>query len=307
MKAVLFENNHLVYKDIPKPEPGPGEVLVRIKAASVNALDYRMMKMGIIPKNRIYGADIAGLIEAVGPGSCEWKAGDEVIGELSDSGLGGFAEYAAVPRGVLVRKPENLDWGEAAALPVAAVTAYMALVVKGSVKPGESVLVCGAGGGVGSYAVQLASHFGARVTALCGPSSLDHARSSGAGEVYDYNTTDFDALPGKYDLILLINGGYPLGECRRKLTDTGTCVIIGGPLKNLMAALLATPFLSLGRRKFRILNYKTDREMLNRVVTLAGQGAVRPRIGQTYPLEKTAEAVALLATGHNSGKIVIIP
>lgn len=170
MLAIMYDKNHpnkLVMKQVEKQTPKSEEVLVKVYAVSVNAADYRSMKMGIIPKRKIFGADIAGRVEAVGSSVRSLKVGDDVFGDISGCGFGGFAEYVAVPEQVLVRKPESVTYEVAAALPMAAVTALQALRNKGKIKKDDKVLICGAGGGVGSFAVQLAKCFGAEVTVVC--------------------------------------------------------------------------------------------------------------------------------------------
>jgi NADPH:quinone reductase-like Zn-dependent oxidoreductase len=177
MKAVVYAKkglpDKLIYRDVEKPVPSDDEVLIKIVAASVNAADYRSMSMGIIPKRRIFGADIAGRVESAGKNILQFKPGDEVIGDLSACGFGGFAEYAVAPEKALVQKPARISFEEAAALPLAGITALQALRDKGNIQKGQMVLIPGSGGGVGTYAVQLAKYFGGTVTAVCNTKNDD--------------------------------------------------------------------------------------------------------------------------------------
>ena len=186
MKAVVYDKRFpdaLALRDVDKPVPGDGEVLVRIHAVSVNAADYRSMKMGAIPKSKIFGSDIAGVVEELGCNARKFKPGDEVAGDISDCGLGGFAEFAAVSERALATKPAGMSFEQAAALPMAAVTALQALRDTGQIKQDQKVLIVGAGGGVGTFAVQLAKHFCAEVTAVCGSGNAELMRTLGADRV----------------------------------------------------------------------------------------------------------------------------
>ncbi len=223
MKAIVTEQygppDVLHLKEVEKPAPKEGEVLVKVHAASVNAYDWhlltadiflvRLMGGGLLkPKNTMVGADIAGQVEAVGSNVQQFKPGDEVFGDIAPSGSGGFAEYASVPEKLLALKPDNLSFEEAAAVPMAAVTALQGLRDVGQIKPGQKVLVQGASGGVGTFAVQIAKAFGAEVTAVCSTRNLEQARTLGADHVIDYTKEDFTQNGQQYDLILAANG-YP--------------------------------------------------------------------------------------------------
>lgn len=250
MKAVVYDKRNspdvLTYREVEKPIPADKEVLVKIHAVSVNAADYRSMKMGIIPKRKIYGSDIAGKIEAVGKDIRQFKIGDDVFGDISAAGFGGFAEYAAVPESVLVLKPAGVSFETAAAVPMSAVTALQALRDKGNIQPGQKVLICGAGGGVGTFSVQLARYFGAEVTAVCGEKNVKVLRSLGADYVINYKENDFTQSGRLYDLILAVNGNYPLSAYKRLLSPKGTCVMVGGSLSQVFKFLLFGIFLSMG-------------------------------------------------------------
>ncbi len=220
MKAAVYEKGAadvLVLREIQKPVARENEVLVKIHMSSVNALDYRSIKMGITKNNTIMGADIAGCVESVGQNVRSFRPGDDVVGDLSGCGMGGFAEFVAVPESVLVKIPDAVSFEDAAAVPVAAITALQALRDKGQVSPGQNVLIIGAGGGVGTYAVQLAKHFGARVTAVCGPKNVDMIKSIGADKVIDYTKVRFDTRKEQYDLVVAANGSNLLSAYKRVL------------------------------------------------------------------------------------------
>ena len=309
MKAVVYDKSKspepLVYCDAEKPVPGEDEVLVRIRAAAVNAADSRSMKLGAIPKRKIFGCDIAGEVEAVGKNVRRFKAGDEVLGDISRCGMGGFAEYVAVPETPLVLKPAFLSFETAAAVPLSAVTALQGLRDLGRIKPGDKALIYGAGGGVGTFAVQLARHLGAQVTALCGEKNTQVVRSLGADHVISYLDTDISKISGGYDLVLAVNGSNPLKNYLRLLAPGGRCVMVGGSLRQVMKAVLFGGLLSLGSRKIRSLNAKPNAKDLAFVVSLVEAGKLKPVIDRRYPLARTAEAVRYQSEGHAMGKIVI--
>lgn len=309
MKAVVYDKSKspepLVYCDAEKPVPGEDEVLVRIRAAAVNAADSRSMKLGAIPKRKIFGCDIAGEVEAVGKNVRRFKAGDEVLGDISRCGMGGFAEYVAVPETPLVLKPAFLSFETAAAVPLSAVTALQGLRDLGRIKPGDKALIYGAGGGVGTFAVQLARHLGAQVTALCGEKNTQVVRSLGADHVISYLDTDISKISGRYDLVLAVNGNNPLKNYLRLLAPGGRCVMVGGSLRQVMKAVLFGGLLSLGSRKIRSLNAKPNAKDLAFVVSLVEAGKLKPVIDRRYPLARTAEAVRYQSEGHAMGKIVI--
>jgi len=309
MKAVVYEKNGspevLHLRQVDKPVPASNEVLVKIHAASLNAADYRSIRMGNIPKSKVFGADIAGRVESAGCQALRFKAGDEVFGDLSGCGFGGLAEYAAVPENLLAKKPGGVTFEDAAALPMAAVTALQGLRDRGRVQVGHRVLVYGAGGGVGTYAVQLAKTFGAEVTAVCSPYNVELVRSLGADHVLDYTTQDFEKQGVKYDLILAVNGSQPLSAYRRALAPKGTLVIVGGGLPQLINGFLMGPLLSTGGRKIRLLAARPDAQDLEYVIKLVENGKIRPVIDRCYPLEGTPAAMQYLSQGHARGKVII--
>lgn len=309
MKAVLYNKHaapdNLVLREIEKPCPGSNEVLVRVYDASVNALDYRSIRMGIIPKKKIFGADIAGIVEAVGSNATIFKPGDEVIGDVSGCGLGGFAEYVTVSEQVLVLKPSGVTFEQAAALPVAAITALQALRNKGGIHPGQKVLICGASGGVGTYALQLAKIFGADVTAVCSTKNVQQAYTLGADHVIDYLQEDFANNTALYDLIAAVNGNHPLTVYKRLLKPGGKLVILGGALSQILKAAVIGPFMSIGSRKIRLLAAKPNTEDLELIVRYVKEGRLKPVIDRIYPLSETAKAVRYLEKEHSCGKIII--
>ncbi|MCA9755253.1 MAG: NAD(P)-dependent alcohol dehydrogenase [Candidatus Eisenbacteria bacterium] len=321
MKAVIHEKygppSVLRLDDVPIPEIGDDEVRVRIRAASANAGDWHLMRadpfvirfmFGFLkPKHRILGSDFAGTIEAVGSGVSEFQIGDDVMGELSESGFGAFAEFARVPAASLVRKPTRLSFGEAAAVPVAAKTALHGLRDKGRIAPGMRVLVNGASGGVGTYAVQIAKHFSAHVIGVCSTRNVELVRSLGADEVIDYTREDFLARGAAYDLLLDIAAVRPLLACRRALTSRGTYVMVGGgPNRRFFQTLLMAPALSRkDGRRVELLLPQPGREDLEFLAGLLENGDIRVSIDQTFPLDRVPEAIQYMETGRARGKVVI--
>lgn len=309
MKAVVYSNKRLpeglIYRDIDNPVPNDNEVLIKVVASSVNAADYRSMRMGLIPKRKIFGADVAGIVESAGKNIHQFKPGDEVIGDLFANGFGGFAEYALASEKFLVPKPSNLSFEEAAAIPVAAVTALQALRDKGNIQQGKKVLILGSGGGVGTFAVQLAKNSGAEVTAVCSPSNVEQTISLGADHVIDYTKEDFTKKDKNYDIILAINGNYSLSACKRLLNRDGKYVMVGGALSQIFKSLVFGRIMSLGSKKMYSLTAKSNRKDLELIVKLAEDGKIKPVIEKRYPLEKTAHAMYYVNQGHARGKVVI--
>jgi len=309
MKAVLYNKKakpeKLVYCDVDRPVPKDDEVLVRIRAVSVNAADYRSMRMGMIPERKIFGADIAGVVESTGSNVKIFRPGDEVAGDLAGSGFGGFAEFTTAPEKALVMKPAGLSFEEAAAMPMASVTALQALRNKGMISKGQEVLVLGSSGGVGTFTIQLASHFGAVVTAVCSTWNLEQARLLGANRVIDYTKEDFSAGKGKYDLIVAVNGNYSFLKCRNALKPDGRYVMVGGALSQIFKALVLGKPLSLGRKKMLFLAAKPDTDDLKYLMNLASDGIIKPVIERYYSPEETAGAMRYAGEGHAQGKVVI--
>ena len=289
MKAVVYDKkgspDKLIFKNVEKPSPNDNEVLIKIYAASINAADYRSMKMGMIPKKKIFGADVSGKVELVGKNIQKFNPGDEVIGDLSDVGFGGFAEYALAPEKAFVSKPANISYEAAAAIPLAGITALQAIRNKANIQKGYQVLIVGSSGGVGTFAVQLAKYFGAEVTAVCSTRNLEQTSILGADNIIDYTQEDFTKSDKAYDLILAVNGNYSLFAYRRILNKNGVYVMIGGALMQIIKTLLFAKLLSLGSKKMYSLFAKSNQKDLEFVVKLVEGGHIKSIIEQRFPLD----------------------
>ncbi|NTX38787.1 NAD(P)-dependent alcohol dehydrogenase [Myxococcus sp. CA033] len=320
MRAITFYEygspQVLKCEERPVPTPGAGQVLVRVRACALNAADWHILRadpflarlaVGLFkPRYNVLGCDLAGVVEAAGPGVTRFKAGDEVMGELGSSNWGAFAEYVCAPEGVLASKPASLGFEEAAAAPLAGVTALQGLRREGRLQAGESVLVNGASGGVGTFAVQLAKALGAKVTAVCSARNQELARSLGADEVIDYAKEDFTRGGQRYDVILAANGYHPLSAYERALAPGGRYVMTGGAGKQMAAALLLGPLRSLGSRKrLGYLTMKSNLDDLEYLRDRLADGSVRSVIDRTYPFEELPQALAYLEEGHARGKVAI--
>lgn len=310
MKAVVYSKKaspeRLVYCDVDKPVPNDNEVLIKVRAVSPNAADYRSMKMGIIPKRKIFGADIAGRVESAGRNITQLKPGDEVMGDLAGYGFGGFAEYVTAPEKALIIKPGEISFEEGACIPIAALTALQALRDKGSIQQGQKALIVGSAGGVGTFAVQLAKYFGAEVTGVCSPGNMEQSRSLGADHVIDYTKENFTENDKKYDIILAVNGNYPFIAYKKALTPNGIYVMVGGSLSQIFKSLAFGWLMSMGSKKMRSLSAKANQADLEFLANLVKEGRIRPVIERHYPLEKTADAMSFLSKGHAKGKVVIL-
>ena len=321
MRAVVQDRygdtNTLRHERIAVPEVAENEVLVRVHAAGLDRGTWHLMTgkpylMRIAglgfrgPKDRVPGRDLAGTVAAVGADVTDFVVGDEVYGV----GRGSFAEYAVARADKLARKPESLSFEQAAVVPISAATALQALTEHGRLEPGQRVLVIGASGGVGSYAVQLAKALGAEVTGVASTDKLDLVRSLGADQVVDYTRDDFAATGERYDLIIDIAGNPGLRRLRRALTPTGTAVIVGGEnggdltggMNRTLRALALSPF--IGQRFANFIN-KERASDLDRISELIDAGQVSPSIDRTYPLEQVPEAIRQLAAGQVRGKVAI--
>ena len=321
MKAIVYTKygppDVLELKEIEKPTPKDNEVLIKVYAASVNYADWgllrgkpflvRLMEFGPLkPKNKILGADLAGRVEAVGRNVKQFQPGDEVFGDISGCGSGGFAEYVSVPENALVLKPSNISFEEAAAVPLAAVTALQGLRDKGQIQPGQKVLINGASGGVGTFAVQIAKSFGAEVTAVCSTRNLDMARSIGADQVIDYTQENFTQNRQRYDLILAANGYHSISDYKRALSPEGIYVCTGGSMAQIFQSMLLGPWMSMtGSKKMGNLAAKSNKKDLFFMKELLEAGKVVPVIDRCYPLSEVAEALGYLGEGHARGKVVI--
>jgi NADPH:quinone reductase-like Zn-dependent oxidoreductase len=316
MKAIVWTKygppDVLQLKEVEKPAAKDNEVLIKVHTASVNAKDWRFLRGEpfiarlfawlIKPKNKILGADIAGRVEAVGRNIKQFQPGDKVFG----CGRGGFAEYVCVREDRLALKPANLSFEEAAAIPMAAVTALQALRDKGQIQPGQKVLINGAGGGVGTFSVQIAKSFGAEVTAVCSTRNLDMVRSIGADHAIDYTQEDFTKNGRRYDLILAVNGYHSIFDYRRALSPSGIYVVAGGSMAQMFQGLVLGPWISMfGGRKMSSMLAKINQKDLAFLIELHKSGKVKPVIDRRYPLSEVAEAIRYLEEGHARGKVVI--
>ena len=321
MKAIVYTEygppDVLRLKEVEKPSTKDNEVLVKVHAASVNYADWHLMKgkpfllrlnSGLLkPKNKILGADIAGRVEAVGQNVKELQVGDEVFGDISECGWGGFAEYVSVPENVLVHKPANLSFEEAAAVPMAAVTALQGIRDHGQIKPGQKVLIVGASGGVGTFALQVAKSFGTEVTAVCSTSKMDMVRSIGADHVIDYTHEDFRQNGQQYDLIIGANGNYSLSDYKRALAPDGTYVCTGGGMAQIFESMFLGPLQSMNGSK-RLKNMgvaKPNQNDLAFMKELLEAGKVVSVIDRCYPVSEVGAALRYLGEGHARGKVVI--
>ncbi|MCE5188223.1 MAG: NAD(P)-dependent alcohol dehydrogenase [Eubacteriales bacterium] len=309
MKAIVYNRKlpeKLVLRELEEPVPGKGEVLLRVRACSINAADYRSMKLGIPAKHGVYGADMAGTVVAVGEEVTRFSVGDHVMGDLTLSRFGGFAEYTTAPEAVLAKKPEDMPFETAATISLAGVTALQAVRLGGEIQPCQRVLIFGAGGGVGTFAIQLSKFFGAEVTAVCGAQNLEQSLTLGADRAMDYRRED--CLDGrvKYDRILAINGERALRQYYSALKPGGIAVIVGGSLKQVFGAM-AFGFLYAGDgRQIRLLAAKTSAADAAYLAELVERGRIKPVIERIVPLAKITEAFAYVSAGHAKGKVVLV-
>jgi NADPH:quinone reductase-like Zn-dependent oxidoreductase len=314
MKAFLWEGygppkQALRMAEIEQPVPGLDEVLVRVLGVSVNPADWHSMRgkpafsrltLGLLrPKHKILGVDVAGLVEAVGGGVTRFGPGDEVYANLLDHGYGAFAEYVSVPVDAMSLKPPSLSFEESAAVPMAAVTALQGLQHHGEIRVGQTVLVNGASGGVGTFAVQIAKSYGAEVTGVTSSRNLDLVRSLGADDVVDYTTTDFALTGSRYDLLLDTIGNRSVADLRRALAEGGNAAVTGF---TSMSGLLGVS-LRGGKDVARVEAHVTtkDLELLSELIEAGG---VRPLIDRRYPFAEIPAAIAYLEQGRARGKVV---
>ena len=308
--------NVLRFTEVAKPAPGDDEALVRIRAASVNPLDWHYVRgkpyflramVGLRkPKESRLGLDLAGQVEAVGRNLTQFKPGDEVFGACK----GAFAEYVCAPERALALKPSTVTFEQAAAVPVAALSALQALRDSGRIQRGQTVLINGAAGGVGTFAVQLARVLGAEVTGVCGTRNVSMVRSIGAHHVVDYTREDFTRSGQRYELIVVTAGKRSLSDYRRALTTEGTLVLVGasddgrllGPLKSMLKAVVLSRFV---RQKFLPFMTRLNKDDLLVIRELLETGKVVPVIDRTYPFSEVSDAIGYLEQGHARGKVVI--
>lgn len=315
MKAIVYTTygspDVLQLKDIEKPTPKDNQVLVKVHAASANPADWHLMRAepflarfanGLLkPKNTRLGADLAGRIEAVGSNVTRFRIGDAVFGELPLDAMGSFAEYVCISEELLALKPDKLTFEQAAAVPLAAFTALQGLRDKGQIRPGQRVLVNGASGGVGTFAVQIAKSFGTEVTGVCSTRNLDLVRSIGADHVIDYTQTDFTNTGQRYDLIFDAIGNRSVSDLKRALTPNGMCSVAGF---TRLSRLFQTMFFG-GKNVGLMETAKANQADLVFIQGLLEAGKVVPVIDRRYPLSETAEAIRYLEAGHARGKVIV--
>jgi NADPH:quinone reductase-like Zn-dependent oxidoreductase len=320
VKAIVYEKygppDVLRLKEVEKPTPRDNEALVKVHAASVNYIDWqvltgesfflRLTTGGLLkPKHKILGDDVAGRVEAVGAYVKQFRPGDEVFGI---SNYGAFAEYVCVQGNALARKPTSMTFEEAAAVPEAAITALQGLRDKGQIQSGQRVLIQGASGGVGTFAVQIAKSFGAEVTGVCSTRKVDIVRSIGADQVIDYTQEDFTQNGQRYDLIFAIGGSRSIFDYKNALKPNGIYVCAGGSLAQYFQATLLGPLISTtGNKKLGSMFANPNQKDYEFLIELFEAGKVVPVIDRRFPLSEVPEALRYYGEGYSQGKIVITP
>jgi NADPH:quinone reductase-like Zn-dependent oxidoreductase len=319
MKAIVYTKygppDVLQLKEVEKPIPKDSEVLIKVFAASVNYNNLLFVKgeplvgrffTGLLkPKFKTPGNDIAGRVEVVGSKVKQFQPGDEVFGDISECGFGAFAEYVSVPENALALKPVNISFEEAAAVPEAALVALQALCDDGQIRTRQNVLIYGASGGIGTFAVQIAKYFGVKVTGVCSTRNLDMVHSIGADHVIDYTQEDFTKNGQHYDLILATAGYRSIFDYKRALSPGGIYVVTGGSMKQIFQGMLIGPLVSmLGSKKLSSMTVKVNKD-LDFMRELIETGKVKPVIDRHYSLNETAEALRYYGKGHARGKVVI--
>jgi NADPH:quinone reductase-like Zn-dependent oxidoreductase len=303
--------------DVDQPSPGPGEVLIRVRAASLNALDWHMLKgrpaffrlfLGLPRPRTRPGRDVAGRVESIGTGVTRFKTGDDVFGVCR----GSLAEYACAAESIVVAKHPAVSCEDAAAVPIAALTAMQALRDHGRLRAGQRVLINGASGGVGTFAVQYARVLGAEVSGVCSARNVELVRSIGAGRVFDYTREDFTRSGERYDVVFDLVANHPISECRRVLNPGGIIVIAGaggsdgrGMMRKLVRTMIDVPIWKLRGQKVSVFVARVQLDDLTAMGELIAAGKVRPVIDGRYRLSEAAQAMRHLAEGHARGKIVV--
>lgn len=317
MKAIVYTKyggpEVLQLKEIEKPSPKDDEVLIKVHAASINDWDFGLLKGDLInrllngilkPKRKILGSDIAGRIEAIGKNITKFKTGDDVYGDLSGY-WGGFAEYTCALEKSLALKPAAMSFEEAAAIPQAAMLAVQGLIDKGKIHPGQKVLINGAGGGVGTFAVQIARLYGVEITAVDSTGKLDMLRSIGFDHVIDHTKEDFTKNGRRYDLILDVKTNRSMFDYARALHPGGTYVTVGGSMNRLLQALILGPLISIiSKKHLRIVALKTNKDLLY-MNELFEAGKIKPVIDGPYKLNEFVEAFRLFGNAAHKGKVII--
>jgi NADPH:quinone reductase-like Zn-dependent oxidoreductase len=320
MKAIVYERyglpDVLEIKEVNKPTPRDHEVLVKVHAASINDWDWgllrgtpfanRLIVSGLLkPKIKILGCDIAGRVKSVGRNVKQFQLGDEVFGDISGCGFGAFAEYVCGRENALVFKPTSMTFEEAATMPQAAVLALQGLRDKGQIKPGQKVMINGAGGGAGTFAVQIAKSFGAEVTGVDSTRKLDIMQSIGADHVIDYTQEDFTQNDQRYDLILDFAAYHSIFDYKRALSPKGIYVIVGGSTRIFQQVLFLGPLITMNTsKKMVVLMHKPNKD-LDFMIELFEAGKVKPVVDKRYPLSEVPEALRYFGEGQARGKLVI--
>jgi NADPH:quinone reductase-like Zn-dependent oxidoreductase len=318
MKAVIYREygppEVMGLEEIPKPIPKENEVLVKVKAVSVNSWDWDLLRgepilirmWGLLkPRYHILGSDIAGVVEEVGYKVKNLKPGDHVFGDLSACGWGGFAEYVCAPENALAMKPANMTFEQTASIPQAGVLAYQGLFDYGEIEAGKEVLINGAGGGVGTFAIQIAKSIGAQITGVDSFDKLEMLKDLGADHVIDYRKEDYTKTGKHYDLIIDNVANRSLSDYKRALSHDGRFVMVGGSMSTIFQAMFFSKLLSaFGRKRLEILAHKPNKD-LNALIELYNSGAYQPVLEKTFLLSEAPEAMQLLGDGKALGKVVI--
>lgn len=320
MKAIVYQRygapDVLRFEEVERPTPKGDQILVKIRAVSVNAPDWRVLRAtpvlarlhsGLLkPKYPILGCDIAGIVEEVGPEAKQFRVGDEVFGDLANFGFGGFAEYVCPTEKALAHKPAGITFEVAAASPMAGMTALQGLRDHGGVRRGHKVLIVGASGGVGTFAVQVAKHLGAEVAAVCSTDNVEMVRELGADHVIDYTREDFTKNGQLYDVIFAVNGFRSIWDYRSALAPNGTYLMAGGDWPQIQQAMLWGPLLSLlGSKKLRVSPMTPSHDNLVYVGQLLAAGTLTPVIERRYPLSAVPDAMRYYEQRHARGKLII--
>jgi len=307
MKAMVYSkaSKHFAMQEVETPEPKRGEMLIRVHASSINAADYRTLHLGIGPRSGIYGADVAGTVVKLGEGVTRFAVGDAVQGDLATEDFGGFAEYAVAPESLLGRKPAMVSFETAAASTLAGVTALQALRLAGNDLKGKRVLIIGASGGVGTFAVQLAKHYGAEVTGVTSGRNLEQTRAIGADHVVDYKLQDCLASGKQYDRIFAVQGDASPRDYRNALVPGGIAVVVGGAINRVLQILAFGWLYSGGGKRVQVIAAKPNAKDTEELMQLVAAGSIHPVIEQVVPLEELDKAFHSVASGHASGKVVV--
>jgi NADPH:quinone reductase-like Zn-dependent oxidoreductase len=307
MKAMVYRRNEnkFTMSEVPSPEPAKGEVLVRVHASSINAADYRSLKLGIRAENGIYGADVAGTVVKLGEGVTRLAVGDAVQGDLAMEGFGGFGECTTGPEELFSKIPSGVSFETAAATTLAGVTALQAFRLASMDLRGKRVLIIGASGGVGTFAVQLAKYYGAEVTGVTSARNLEQARAIGAERVIDYHREDALASGAQYDLILGVQGNTSPRAYKRALNKGGAAIVVGGALNQVFKILVFGWLYSIGGKRVAMLAAKPNAKDTEELMRLVAAGTIRPVIEKVVPLEELDEAFRYVASGHASVKVVV--